>query len=247
MQSNRTGDVQSELTEVGRVMQSGIRARVKDAKGFTLIELIVVLAILGILTAILIPQFMGIFDQGDETSYNTDVAAVSAAVSQFKLAQHDGPDCTTTCEWGAGQGHQRIYPTEDGLVGDIELSQSATEADDGNRRVHKYVQGLGIGATATDDDITHSLLWLGLLVNEPANASGASQQATGDASPQDGEGGQYLPEFPDSANAANTKKTGDASSYTDGTYFYVLLHDGQVAAVYKKDGNYYAGFASAYP
>lgn len=221
-------------------------SRVRGEKGFTLLELIVVLAILGVLTAILIPQFADLFTQGDNASYDTDVSAVTTAVGQFRLARHDGPDGSN--EWGAGQPNRRLYPTEDGLVGDIELDNATASADAyGTPLVVKYVEGVGIGTPADDADIQASLIWLGLLVNEPSDTgTSAQQQSTGEASPQAGEDGEYLQEFPQSAHADNTAMAA-GGSFTNGTYYYVVLHNGDVKAVYKDGSNYYAGFNESYP
>jgi hypothetical protein len=91
------------------------------------------------------------------------------------------------------------------------------------------------------------LVWLGLLLNEPNdNGTTAQQQTTGHASPQDDEDGEYLSSFPHSAAADNT--TYDPSgSATTGSYWYVVLHNGEVAAAYENAGIYYVGYNQAYP
>ena len=49
-----------------------------------------------------------------------------------------------------------------------------------------------------------------------------------------------------SAHAENTKlASGDSA--TNGSYWYVVLHHGRAAAVYRDDGTYYLGANASYP
>jgi prepilin-type N-terminal cleavage/methylation domain-containing protein len=218
------------------------KATASDQRGFTLIEIVVVMAIIGILAALLVPRFADVFGKGDQTAFDTDIASVTKAVEQFKLARHDGPDGSN--EWGAGTANKRVYPPQDGDAGDIEIDLATGTADaNGNLTVRVYQAGPMVG-TAVGTDIAGSLIWLGLLVNEPVDLSGTSQQTTGGVAPQSGEDGEYLPTFPASAHRDNS--TFDSGAATDGSYWYVILHSGLPAAVYENGGIYYAGSNQAY-
>lgn len=217
----------------------------RSERGFTLVEVVVVVVLLGVLSAILVPRVGDFLGQGDETRFQTDVQTVDLAVADFRNDRHQGPDATP--EWGAGPGgKRRWYPTATGLPGLVEpdLATATTDAN-GNRRLMKHADGPGVGAPADANDVEDALVWMGLLVNEPASVGPAANQTTGGATPLDDEDGEYLGAYPESAHADNT--TYETGSATAGSYWFVVLHNGSVAAVYEGAGAYYLGFDGVYP
>jgi len=217
----------------------------RSQRGFTLIELIIVIALLGVLSAILIPRVSGLLGKGDEAHLQTDVSTIDLAVADFHNDRHQGPDGTP--EWGAGSGgKRRWYPTATGLPGNVEVDLATGTLDAlGNSRLMKYVDGANVGAPAEASDVADALVWMGLLVNEPSDAGPAANQTTGGATPLDDENGEYLGEFPESAHADNTAY--ESGSATDGSYWYVVLHNGTVVAVHDGGGGYYIGYGDVYP
>lgn len=61
-----------------------IKLFTKKRKGFTLVELIVVIAILGILAAIMIPKFTGFTDKAKSTQALTNAKQIATAIETFK-------------------------------------------------------------------------------------------------------------------------------------------------------------------
>ena len=54
-------------------------------RGFTLIEIMLVVVIIGVLGAIVVPQFMSRPDQAKVTAARTDVQAISTALEMYRL------------------------------------------------------------------------------------------------------------------------------------------------------------------
>lgn len=56
----------------------------KNVRGFTLVELLIVVIILAILAAIIIPQFSGATDDASQAAYDTNVSNIRSAVDLYR-------------------------------------------------------------------------------------------------------------------------------------------------------------------
>ncbi len=219
-------------------------------RGFTLIELIVSIAILGVLAAIAVPSVLSFLNKGTTEALNADAKIIQDAVDTFRSEKHKAP---VSGVWGAGVA-QRLYPTKTGLVADLELGTQTDSAftDRSNYRVKVYAAGPNSGADASDQNVEDGAIWIGLLVNEAAADVSTENQFPGTAHPQANETDEYLLKFPASASEYNTDTDAtdnNTNGKTNGTYTWVILHNGQVVPTYKKaaDSKWYAGSNDTYP
>lgn len=63
----------------------------KQLRGFTLIEIMVVIVILGVLAALVIPNIMGRPDEARVNAAKSDIKAISNALSLYKLDNYNYP------------------------------------------------------------------------------------------------------------------------------------------------------------
>lgn len=73
-------------------MLTYIRKMLKNDKGFTLIELMVVVVILGILAAVAIPKFTGQSDKAKENRAKADLRTITNALELYYFDNDEYPD-----------------------------------------------------------------------------------------------------------------------------------------------------------
>lgn len=78
--------------------------RRRTSRGFTLIEVLVVVIILGILASIVVPNIMDKPGQAKITKAKSDIRAIESALNMYKLENHDYP--------GTDEGLEALVGTE---------------------------------------------------------------------------------------------------------------------------------------
>jgi general secretion pathway protein G len=63
----------------------------KDVRGFTLIEIMVVVVILGVLAALIVPKIMGRPDEARVTAARQDISTLMQALKMYRLDNHRYP------------------------------------------------------------------------------------------------------------------------------------------------------------
>lgn len=150
--------------------------KLKLSKGFTLVELLIVVIILAILAAIIIPQFSGATDDAAQASYDTNVANIRAAVDLYRQQHGEYPGAVLSGGGSCPAGSAAVA----GAVGDAAFiaqlknyTNAAGEACTGTDATFKY------GPYLKDDLPVNPLGTSNALVVVNTGVLGLTSSATG--------------------------------------------------------------------
>ncbi len=223
----------------------------KGEKGFTLVELLIVLAIIAVLAAVVIPNVTGMLGKGQEQSYSTDKKTVQSGVMAYDIDIRDGGVAVDAGHYLPVEGvvaepYPGVKVTELANLTDVRLDPTAANDDPdiaGNHRVEVDPGCTGTFAVATGiiagSDIYEAAInmdWVAEKMQDPANP------------PTWSDPGPYLNEVPESAHVYNVS----GNNNTDpGSYLWVCNKSGEVFGIYSKEigATYYwfSGFQGTYP
>jgi general secretion pathway protein G len=131
----------------------------KKQKGFTLLEIMVVIVILGVLASMIVPNLMGNKDKADRQKVVSDVVALENALDMYKLDNSSYPSTDQGLEAlvaePSGSPEPRNY-REDGYIKRLPQDPWGNDYVLNNPGEHGKIDILSVGLDGeegTDDDI----------------------------------------------------------------------------------------------
>jgi len=106
-------------------------------RGFTLVELLIVVIILAILAAIIIPQFTAATDDATQSAYDTNIANIRAAVDLYRQQHGEYPGRVTSTGAGCPAGSANVPGAADDEIAFL-------------AQLRNYTNAAGIACTGTD-------------------------------------------------------------------------------------------------
>ena len=80
----------------------------KNIKGFTLIEMMLVVGIIALLTAIILPKFSNMTDKAQTQALNAQIKSINTQIQVYKIDKGAYPTAMTVAGWG-GSGVITAY------------------------------------------------------------------------------------------------------------------------------------------
>jgi type II secretory pathway pseudopilin PulG len=211
------------------------------------VEILIVVALLGVLVAIVTVSVLGLLNRGGDKAYSLDLRNIQTAVSSFYADGQTGFNAEnhTWCDSDYAAKSEALYPTYLGRpqAHDLVLSRDPGQNDrNGNPMVV-----FGNGTPADYTAISQHAIWMGLIVNKagdypasPGGVGGIPYYLRGQVAPLRGQHELYINQMPGSASDLN-------GSIHSGGYTWIVGRLGRVYGVYTSDGKWYSGFNGSYP